>query len=211
MSGSPDGLIAALAADLQPVRRLARPTVRAALWLAVVVALAAVLAPIGDVAALRARLAASPDLWWATLGAVLTAITAALAAFQSSVPGRARGWMLLPAAPAAVWLGASGWGCLRGWGLPGLVPATMHDAMGCATFITLVSIPLSAVLVLMLRRACPLWPGRVAALGGLAAAAAAASLLSLFHPHDASAVDFLMHVVAVILVVSVTRWVGISA
>ena len=73
----------------------------------------------------------------------------------------------------------------------------MHDAMGCATFIVLMSVPISAALLLMLRRAAPLWPGRVAAMGGLAAAAAAASLLTLFHPHDASAVDLVVHILAV--------------
>lgn len=208
MTGGPESLISVLAADLRPVRRLPRPAVRAALWCAAVAGLAIVLAPLGDERALAGRLAAAPDLWWATFGSVLTAITAAVATFQMSVPGRARAWALLPAGPTLLWLGASGLGCLRGWGLPGVEPATMGDAMGCATFILLVSVPLSALLIFMLRRACPLWPGPMSAMGGLAAAAAAASLLTLFHPHDASAIDLLMHVVAVSFVVGATRWAG---
>ena len=202
---SDEALIATLAAGLRPVRRLRRPPVRAAGWCLAVVVVAAGLSLVADVGAARGRLQAAPDLWWSTLGAVTTAMTAALAAFELSVPGRSRAWALLPVGPAAVWLGASGLGCLRGWGLPGMAPATMGDAMGCATFIALVSVPLSVLMVVMLRQACPLWPGRVAALAGLAAAAAAASLLTLFHPHDASAVDLLMHVVAVSGVVAVVR------
>jgi hypothetical protein len=113
--------------------------------------------------------------------------------------------MAAPIPPGLLWFAASGWGCLRDWDWPGLHPATMHDAMGCVTFVTLVSVPLSALLFWMLRRACPLWPGRVAAMAGLAAAAASASLLTLFHPHDASAVDLIMHVLAVLVVVGVSR------
>ena len=56
-------------------------------------------------------------------------------------------------------------------------------------FIVFVSVPLAVALVLMLRRACPLRPGLTATLGGLASAAAAATLLNLFHPFDVAATD----------------------
>jgi hypothetical protein len=197
MTAREDSLIAALAADLRPVRRLWHPAARAAAWGAGVLALGLALSMVADMAAVRLRLAEGPDLRWAMIGSVLTAGCAALAAFELSVPGRSAWWMALPLPTAALWLAASGWGCLRGWGIPGIAPADMHDAMGCATFIVLMSVPISAALLLMLRRAAPLWPGRVAAMGGLAAAAAAASLLTLFHPHDASAVDLVVHILAV--------------
>lgn len=205
---SEEALIAALSADLQPVRRLPRPGWRALGWLGAVVALGAVLALLSDMGAVRARMESAADLRWATVGSVATAACAAFAAFQLSVPGRSVWWMALPVPASALWLGASGWGCLREWGLPGPGAAKMGDAVGCAAFIMLVSLPLSGLLLFMLRRACPLWPGRIAALGGLAAAAAAASLLTLFHPYDASAVDVLMHVLAVGVVVMVSRGVG---
>lgn len=201
MSGSDDALISALAADLRPVRRLPRPGVRALGWLAAVLAVGAGLAVVADLPALQARLRAAPDLLVVLLGAGGTAVAAAVAAFQVSVPGRSPLWMMLPLPPALVWLGASGWGCLRSWGVVGLEPMDMAGGMGCLRFIVLVSVPLSALLLWMLRRACPLWPGRVAAMAGLAAAAAAAVLLTLFHDHDASVVDLVLHAVAVILVV----------
>jgi hypothetical protein len=209
---SADTLIDALAADLRPVNRLRAPAVRALGWLAVVMLLAAGLMTVANMHAVMDRMAEAPDLRWAAVGSTLTAIVAGIAAFELSVPGRSAWWVLTPAPSALLWLSASGWGCLRSWDWPGLVPATMNDAMGCVGFITLVSVPLSILLFWMLRRACPLWPGRVAAMAGLAAAAAAASLLTLFHPHDASAVDLIMHVVAVGAVVAVSRaaarWVG---
>jgi hypothetical protein len=200
-----DKLIAALVADLQPVTPLRNPVVRALGWLAIVVALAAALMAFANMHEVMGRMEEAADLRYAAAGSMLTAIVAAMAAFELSVPGRSAWWMAAPIPPGLLWFAASGWGCLRDWDWPGLHPATMHDAMGCVTFVTLVSVPLSALLFWMLRRACPLWPGRVAAMAGLAAAAASASLLTLFHPHDASAVDLIMHVLAVLVVVGVSR------
>ena len=206
-----DELIAALTADLRPVKPLRNPIVRAFGWIGVVALLGVALAMFANTHELMDRMD-DPDLRYAAVGAVLTAVAAAMAAFELSVPGRSGWWMAVPLPPAVLWLSASGWGCLRDWSWPGLAPATMHEAMGCAKFITLVSVPLSALLFWMLRRACPLWPERVAAMAGLAAAAAAASLLTLFHPHDSSAADLLMHVVAVGTVIAVcraaARWMG---
>ena len=195
-----DRLIDGLVADLRPARPLAAPLTRALGWSALVAAAAAVLALGADLASLASRMAV-PDLSLAALGSTLTAFAAALAAFQTSVPGRRARWALLPLPPAALWVGASGLGCLRSVALPGTVPTTPEVTGGCLAFILLVSLPLSVILMLMLRRACPLRPGLTAALGGLAAAAAAASLLVLFHPHDATALDLLVHLAVVGLVV----------
>ncbi len=68
--------------------------------------------------------------------------------------------------------------------------------------------PLSALIVVMLRRACPLRPNLTAALGGLAVSAAAAALLMPVHPHDATATDLLMHVAAVAIVIAVNGLAG---
>ena len=79
---------------------------------------------------------------------------------------------------------------------------------GCFSFILAFSLPLSAILVVMLRRACPLRPNLTAALAGLAAAAAAATLLVFFHPHDATAEDLLIHLVVVALVIGANGLLG---
>ncbi len=78
---------------------------------------------------------------------------------------------------------------------------TMHEARTCVFIILTYSIPLSLLLLLMLRRAHPLRPGLVTVLGGLAAASAAATLLAFVHRFDAAATDLLMHLGAVLLVV----------
>ena len=106
-------LVEDLAQSLTPVRRLPSPGRRTLIWSGAVLTVGLLLVPMSDVSGLRARLAV-PDLHWAALGAILTAIAAALAAFQSSVPGRSAAWSWLPLPPLVLWLGASGLGCLLG-------------------------------------------------------------------------------------------------
>lgn len=208
MDDANDRLIGALAADLRPVRRLAAPTLRALLWLALVAVVAVALAMFADLAAMRDRLTASLDMGLAMLGSVATMATATLAAFELSLPDRSRAWALLPLPAAALWVGASGLGCLRPYVLPGTHVATAGEARDCLIFIVGFSLPLAAALIVMLRRAYPLAPTLTAAMAGFAAAAAAATLLNFFHPFDAAATDLAVHAVAVALVVAATRTFG---
>ena len=207
-AGSHDALIRALAADVRPIRRLAPPSLRALGWLAVVAALAAALASFADLGAMARRLGTVPDMWLAVTGSTLTAILAAFAAFQTAMPDRRAAWALLPLPALILWIAASGLGCLRTWIVPGTHDATMHEARTCLVFILGVSVPLSVLLVAMLRRAYPLRPNLTATMGGLAAAAAAATLLNFFHPYDAAATDLAVHAAAVAIVVLANRVVG---
>jgi hypothetical protein len=201
--------IRSLAADLKPIRSLQPPGLRALHWLAIVVAAAIVLAAFSDRAAVLARLTAAPDMWLSTIGAGLTMVLAAIAAFQLSLPDRKPLWALLPLPAALVWIAASGAGCLRTWLVPGTHAAVLNDSKDCLVFILVVSLPLSALLLVMLRRAYSLRPGLTAASAGLACAAAAATLLNFFHPYDASATDLAVHVAAVAIVVAANQaWGG---
>lgn len=200
-------LVEDLAGGLEPVRPLPSPALRAALWLGVAVLIGLVLASRIDTAGFMLRMRV-PDLACAALGAVLTAVAAAFAAFATSVPGRTKAWALLPLPPLALWVGASGFGCLRDWIAPGTGQPHPQEVAGCFSFLVCVSVPLSVLIVVMLRRACPLRPNLTAALGGLAAAAAAAALLMPFHPHDATASDLLIHAVAVVCVIGLNGLAG---
>lgn len=203
-----EAFIQKLAAELKPVQRLPSPGRRALNWLTAVAALAFTLAAVADRPAIAARLAAAPDLWLTLIGSTLTAVLAVLAAFELSLPDRSPRWALLPLPAAMLWLGASGAGCLRGWLVPGVHPATLNDTKDCLSFIIAISVPLSALLFGMLRRGHTLQPGLTAAVAGIASAAAAASLLVLFHPYDASVTDLAIHVVAVALVIVASRAYG---
>ena len=203
-----DRLIRDLAVDLTPVRRLRAPAERALIWLAVVAALALPLVWLADLPALRDRLNAAPDMWLAVAGSTLTAVLAAIAAFQLSLPDAPRGWALLPLPAALLWVGASGFGCLRAWIVPETHVAVLSEARDCLIFILALSVPLSVLLFAMLRRACSLQPGLTAVVAGLASAAAAATLLNFFHPFDAALTDLAVHVVAVGLVIAANRALG---
>lgn len=208
MSAAHDRLIRHLAADLTPVRRLRPPVLRAAGWLAVVIAIAIGLAAFANLEAVWQRLAAAPDMWLAVVGSTATAVLAAIAAFELSLPDAPRLWAALPLPAVCVWIAASGLGCLRTWFVPHTHVGSLAEAKDCLIFIVALSVPLSALLLWMLRRACPLQPGLTAAVGGLAVAAAAATLLNFFHPYDAAATDLSVHAVAVVLVIGANRALG---
>ncbi len=201
-------LIDRLGTGLVPVRRLPSPALRALGWLLAVAAIAVALSMHYGLAGMLQRWAAAPDLKWAGVGAVITAITAAWAAFALGVPGRpaASAWLPLPG--MLLWIGASGFGCLRSWIAPGTEVASMHQSVDCLAFIVSFSIPLSALMIVLLRRACPLRPVLTAVMIGLASAAASASLLEICHAYDAAATDLLTHAAAVALVVAVNAAMG---
>jgi hypothetical protein len=203
-----EALIDRLGTELVPVRRLLPPWLRTAGWLLVVVAIATVLLVHYGADPMLRRWAGTPDLGWAGMGAVITAITAAWAAFALGVPGRRAIWAWLPLPGALLWIGASGLGCLREWVAPGTQVASMHQSADCLIFIISFSIPLSALLIVLLRRACPLRPVLTAVLIGLASAAASASLLEICHSFDAAATDLLTHALAVAVVVAVNAAMG---
>jgi hypothetical protein len=156
-------------------------------------------------AAVAQRLTAAPDLGLAAVGSLLTAVLAAVAAFQLSFPDRSAKWALLPVPAVVLWVGASGLGCLRTWLVPGTHDASLTEAETCLFFILGLSVPLSVLLLAMLRRAYSLWPRLTGALGGLAVAGASATILNLFHPYDAAATDLVVHAAAVAIVI-VANW-----
>ncbi|MFC4762168.1 NrsF family protein [Dyella koreensis] len=201
-------LIDTLGAELVPVRRLPAPWLRALGWLSVVAVIAAALLMHYGVTGMLGRWASAPDLAWAGIGAVLTTVAAAWAAFSLGVPGRSVRWAWLPLPAALLWIGASGIGCLRTWIPSETHVADIHEVSDCLVFIISFSIPLSACLVWLLRRAFPLRPVLTAVMIGLASAAASASLLEICHAFDAAATDLLTHALAVALVIAANAAMG---
>jgi hypothetical protein len=200
-------LIDALGAELTPVRRLLPPWQRALGWLGIVAVIAGVLFVRYGADTMLHRWLAAPDLGWAACGAVITAITAAVAAFMLAVPGRSMRWAWVPVPSALLWIGASGLGCLRAH-IPGMPVMDLHGANHCLIFIISFSLPLSGLLIWLLRRACPLRPVLTAVLVGLASASASASLLEICHNFDATASDLVMHALAVAIVVGLNAMMG---
>lgn len=203
-----DELIESLAAQLQPVRPLRAPVLRALLWLAVVGAVVSgfLILHKGGLGVFMQRIAV-PRVAVECFATGLTAISAVIAAFELSVPGRSPRWALVPVPPLALWLAASGLGCLRnGWSLYG-ANGFVGESSSCFAFIAIASLPLATGLFWMLRRARPIAPLPVAALGTLGVAATAAFILEFFHPFDVTVIDLALHLAAIALVMLLgTLW-----
>lgn len=205
---SHQALIDRLGTELVPVRRLWSPLLRTVCWVLAVSAIAMLLFMHYGADGMLHRWSATPDLAWAGIGAVLTAVTAGWAAFSLGVPGRHPAWSWLPLPAAVLWIGASGLGCARSWIAPGTHVASAHQSADCLVFIISFAIPLSALLIVLLRRACPLRPVLTAVMIGLASAAASASLLEICHAYDSAVTDLLTHALAVGVVIAVNAAMG---
>jgi len=203
-----DRLIERLAADGAPVRPLRPPALRAALWLLPVGALAALgILAFSDLQ-LFAERARDPKLAVELAATLLTGVAAVVAAFNLSLPDRSRLWALLPLPALALWITSSGYSCYRHWIAFGPEGWEIGESSRCFVFILAAGVPLGASLLLLLRRARPLSPLPVAALGGLGVAGIAAFLLQFFHPFDVTFMDLGVHLVAVALVVGMMSLLG---
>lgn len=195
MSRSSQELIAALAADARPVRRLKPPGLRAAVWLVLLVGLCALFVALkADLPLVLARNAGlRPMTAWAA--SLLTGVTAVIAAAHLSLPDRSRRWALLPLPFLALWVGLSGIGCL------GLTPEPLGDSRLCFLFILAVGTPFTGFLLWRLQRAHPLDARLVAAMGALGAAGLSAALLQFFHEFTITFMDLGAHLAAAAVIV----------
>ena len=196
-----EALIATLGSELKPLRPLRPPLWRALSWLLLIgTPVAIAIWRYADMAGFATRTAES-RVMLECVGALLTGLVAVLAAFNLSLPDRSARWRYAPLPPLMLWLAASGLGCLHN-GL-GLGPAgdRLGESSGCFKFIVMVSVPLTLLLFVALRRARPLAPLPVALCGALGVAALAAFVLQFFHPFDITDIDLVMHALAVVLVI----------
>jgi hypothetical protein len=182
---TPD-LIASLAANATPVRRLRPPVIRAACWLllaAVVLTLLAVSQGIRPDLVQRLQ---EPAFAASMAASLLTGVLATIAAFLVSLPDRSRLWLLLPAPALIAWLSNVGYQCLTQWVAIGPDGMGLGEAARCFATLVLTSLPLSLAMLVMLRYAAPLRPIAATFMGSLAVAAVTATALSLFHVIDAT-------------------------
>lgn len=185
MATTPE-LISSIATGLKPVRRLPPPGRRAFLWVLGAAMLLALLA-IGQ--GIRPDLAlklGQPNYAVMLAGVAATALTAALAAFMLSVPGRSAAWALLPLPAVTVWVGNIGYQCLTDWVVLDPSGISWGETARCLATLALTSVPLSAGLLVMLRHAIAFRTAAVALSGSLAVSAMTVLALFLFHSLDAS-------------------------
>jgi len=207
MIKTPD-LIASLATNLTPVRRLRPPLMRAVGWLllaAIVLTLLAINQGIRPDLAQRLR---EPAFVVCMAASILTGILAAIAAFLVSLPDRSRLWLLLPLPSLIVWFSNIGYQCFTAWISIGPEGIGVGEAARCFATLVLASLPLSLAMLVMLRYAAPLRPTAVTVMGSLAVAAITATALSLFHTMDATAMILMWNIGTAILFVGLAGRFG---
>ena len=208
MNDQTDRLIEALAADARPVRRLAPPTLRAALWLiGFGVLAAAAMAIMADIGA-TVRRTSEFGQWLQVAGELGTGAAAVVAACHIALPDRSPRWAWLPVPFLALWLGSTGVGCLALIPTQGLAGPFFGHSPGCFGFMLAASLPTGALLFLLLRRARPLREKLTAVVAGLGVAAFSALLLRFVHPFQITVMDLAFHLAATLVVIGVASLVS---
>lgn len=190
MTSTPD-LIALLATNVRPVRPMRSPVARASAWLLLS---ALVLALLSFSQGVRADILACLQQQAFVLslaGALLTGVSGSVAAFLLSLPDRSRLWVLLPLPALTLWLSTVGYQCLTDWVRLEAGAIEAGEAVRCLATLVLTSLPLSLVMLLMVRAAAPLRPTAVSVMGALAVAGITAVAMALIHELDASVMNLI--------------------
>src|SRR5258706_6326442 len=179
-------LIAVLAADLKPVRRLLPPVWRLIGWLAVSLPVAALI-----VVAMRLRpdidaKLTDPVFLTQELASLATALMAGWAALVTCVPGAARWKLWIPVTPLTLWMATLGRQCWDEWVSLGLSGMEFHSDLMCVPAIAMTGAVPALAIVLAIRRGARLYTPYAVLWGSLAAAALANVALRLFHPENAA-------------------------
>ena len=195
-----DELIDSLAQEFVPAPPLAAPWTRAAGWLlGTLVYLSALALMMASPAELAMNVRNWPSVIY-QVGAILTAMTAAGAAFTSTVPGDSGRTVRFTACLALIWFGSFAVGALLETTRASVSLATPAE-WGCVAMIVLGAGFPGLVLVRMLRQGAPLTPARTVGMGALASVLLASVTACLAHPHPSDAVTFVWHGTTILAVV----------
>ena len=197
-----------LAADLQPVRPLRPPWARAVLWLGI--ALAYVTAVVWSKLMMvdPSQVGGDARFMVEQVATLATALTAAIAAFCSIIPGFDRRVLLVPFAPLGFWLASVGHGCVQDWLQLGADGLTIRPDWDCLPMATIIGIVPAAAIVAMLRKGAPLYPRLTLALAALAVASVANFGLQFAHVRDASIMVLAWHLGAAAVLSALGGWLG---
>ncbi len=196
-------LIENLVAQSRPGHRLRKPTWRAGFWLSLALGVLALLAiehglrP--DLAEQLRRTSFSVSL----VASLATGLLAAIASLTASLPDRSRWWLLLPLPTLLLWLSGVGYGCLTDWVEFDAGSVAPGEALRCFSTLLLVSLPLSALMFLLLRHAVRLRPRPVILMAALGVAALTSVAMSLLHQLDATLMVLIWNLGASLVIVAV--------
>jgi hypothetical protein len=200
-------LIADLARDAHAVRPLGRPWRRTAVWALagfVYLTLLVAIMPVRGDLAVRLQ---DPRFLVEQLAALVMGLTAAAAAFATSIPGHRRTILWIPVIALVIWLGSVLTGVAQDAAQAGSEISFQAD-WGCiATILIGAAVP-AVAMAIMIRRGAPLTPRVTAALAALAAVGFGNVGICVFHPHASNLVILVWHCGTVLLITAVVGVAG---
>jgi hypothetical protein len=199
-----DDLIERLGTDLRPVRPLASPWRRAAIWLVIAggyLALVLVVSWLRRGALLG--VSTEPVYLLQQAGLIATAVPAAVAAFASVIPGDSRRLRWMPLAAVAIVMLTFVWGIARDVNIRGIIGLGRETDWPCVISIVAGGGILWSVAAVMLRRGAPLAPASTSLLAGLAAVSLANLEACVTRSHAFSVTVLVWHGMTSMLVIAV--------
>ncbi len=142
------------------------------------------------------------------LALIATAVTAALAAFVSVIPGANRRPLAAPLAPAALMLATLVIGCVDDLRMHGTLGLGQETDWPCVLSLTLGGIALWALAVSMLRRGAPLTPRISSLLAGVAALSVANMEACLTRRHAFNVTVVVWHGLTIALSIAILTQAG---
>ncbi len=188
-----NALIQQLAERPAPVRLLAPPWKRSAIWLAISLPYVAAIVLFSPADIELRQAMTNSQFVIEQIAALATAVAAAIAAFWSVVPGYNRKVLLLPLAPLAVWLATLGEGCVSDWLRLGGAGLALRIDWDCLPAASIIGIVPAIAIVVMLRRGAPLVPHTSLALAAVAVAGLGNFAMRLHHEGDVSIMVLVWH------------------
>ncbi len=182
-----DALITNLSKDARPVRPLPSPAVRATVWLGVGLAVVVAMMAIHGIDAEEIHRAVNdPRLIAEEAATLVTAVSAALAAFASTTPGVSRRWFPVPFIALAVWVLLTGGACLADYARIGPPAFDVRLDTDCFLPGAIAGAILSVIIIAMIRRGAPMVPRLTFVFAGIAVAATVNFGLLVLHEGDVS-------------------------
>ena len=204
---SNDALILDLAAGLAPVKR--RSALRDGLWLLALAAIEAILLfSVGAIRPDMGRVILSSFMAWKIGSLALLAGLSCTVAMRSFAPPA------LPRRGLRIVLGVAGLAMIGGLFLASSVDrgrslldrlAPVHGLL-CAVSIIVLSLPMMAMLAVLMRRAAPVHPGQSAVASGFAASTCGALVFTICCPMNDPLYIVVWYSAGVAFVTALTRW-----
>jgi hypothetical protein len=204
-----DALIEDLVAAGRPVKRLLRPELRALAWFAFAVVTVVIVMAVHGIDAGELRLAMTdPRLIAEEVATLVTAVSAAVAAFGSTVPGANRRWFLVPFAGLGAWVLLTGAGCAADYARLGPAAFGLRLDTDCFLPGAIAGAILTVMVIAMLRRGAPLVPRLTLVFAGMAVAATVNLGLLVLHEGDVSIILLVWHTGYVVGLAAIGAWIA---